>query len=186
MINWIFCLLATQLFKPDKRKARCRTHCFSTNKLPGSISKLRHLHLPSALQLYFLTGSASISWAQQPASITSHLCLCHRSLDTLTVTLMWSVSRHMPDHLHPVMARSHFCHRIPLPVFSSSPYSSSMPTPSPTIHCSSSSPPLSPASQTLLIWRLQLSEAAISSPHHPPMLRLQEMMMYGLVRTVSI
>lgn len=40
--------------------------------------------------------------------------------------------------------------------------------------------------KTSLTWRLQFSEAAIFSLHHPLMLRLQEKMMYGLMSTVSI
>lgn len=52
----------------------------------SSISKPRHLHLPSASQLFPVIGSASIFRVQQPTSFTRHLCLCHRSLDTLTVT----------------------------------------------------------------------------------------------------
>lgn len=82
----------------------------------SSISKLRHLHLPSASQLFPVIGSASIFRVQQPTSFTRHLCLCHRSLDTLTVTLMWGVSQHLSDHLHPIMAQSHFYHH-PTPSF---------------------------------------------------------------------
>lgn len=63
---------------------------------------------PSALQLFLVTGSASILRVQQPTSFTSNLCLCHCSLDALTVPFMWGISQHLSDHLHPVMAQSHF------------------------------------------------------------------------------
>lgn len=71
-----------------------------------SLPKPRHLHLPCALRRFLLTGSASISGARQPASITSRLCLCHRSLHTPTVTLMCDVSRHGAGPLTPHAAVS--------------------------------------------------------------------------------
>lgn len=82
------CFSTNFLFTHLIQKSQISLSFFSRPKL--SIPNPRHVHLPSALQLFLLTGSASISWAQQPASITSHLCLCHRGLDTLTAPLMWA------------------------------------------------------------------------------------------------
>lgn len=67
-----------------------------------------------SLQPPLQPGSASISWAQQPASITRHLRLCQRSLHT-PVTLMCAVSRHLPEHLYHTW--SHFNYH-PTPCFS--------------------------------------------------------------------
>lgn len=73
----------------------------------------------------------------------------------LTICTTWSHFNH-----HPTLCFS----------FHLFPYFSSLPAPA-----------FPPSSQTPLTYRLQFNEAAISSPHHPLMLCLQEMMMYGLV-----
>lgn len=61
------------------------------------------LQPPPSSQLSLVTGSASIFGAQQPASITSLLGLCHGGVNTLIVTRMRDVSQHLSDRLRLVL-----------------------------------------------------------------------------------
>lgn len=64
------------------------------------------LRLPQSSPLFLVTGSTSIFGAQQPATITSLLSLCHGTFQTLIVTLMSDVSQHLSDHFHLMLPKA--------------------------------------------------------------------------------
>lgn len=155
--------------------------------LPRLYQKHGHLHLPSVLQALLSKWQCIDLPSQQPASITSLLCLCHSRLDMLTVTLMQGVLRHLSDHLHLMMAWSHFYHHHPTPSFS---FFHLFHIP---LHCLlsvfSPSAIKTPLCLLLLSWHEGCSSVKLSSlpfPSSPLMCSLQEMMMYGLVWAISI